>query len=379
MSDKKYKAGVEFMNLALKLAEKADGFTSPNPLVGAVVVKNSKIIGQGYHKKAGMPHAEIEAFRDAESRGENLKSSTLYVTLEPCCHKGKRTPPCTDSIINKGISKVVIGTTDPNPKVSGRGINQLRNKGISVETGVLEEKCVKLNEAFNKFISTGTPFVILKLACTLDGKIATVSGDSKWIGSEKQRSLAHKLRQKVDAVMVGINTVIQDNPRLNVRLKKKEISHPVPVIVDNDLRISPDSNIFKIHHRPIIATTEDALKGNISGIKERCRLIITDRDNKGNVDITDLFKKLGDESICSVLVEGGSRIAGSVLRSHAADKIILFYAPKLVGGDGVDMFSSLGVVNMVDSLSLKDINIKKFGNEFMLEAYPDMGILGKNE
>jgi len=208
----------KYMSLALKLAKKAEGMTSPNPMVGAVVVKRGKIIGKGYHKKAGLPHAEIEAFSDAIKKKNSINGATLYVTLEPCCHEKKRTPPCVKAIIKNKISKVYIAMLDPNPEVSGNGVKLLRENGIEVEVGILEDKARVLNEAFTKYITTKKPFVILKLAATMDGKIAAYTGDSKWIGSPNQRTFAHQLRNKVDGIMVGIETVLKDNPSLNVRL-----------------------------------------------------------------------------------------------------------------------------------------------------------------
>ena len=244
----------KYMSIALKLAKRAEGMTSPNPLVGAVVVKNGEITGKGYHRKAGLPHAEIEAFKDAEKKGREIKGSTLYVSLEPCCHKDKRTPPCVDAIIERGVTKVVVGALDPNPKVSGKGVNALREKGIDTITGVLEHKSREINESFNKYITTGKPFVTMKLAATLDGKIATRTGDSKWIGSEKQREYAHRLRSQADAVMVGIGTVLTDNPRLNVRLGGKTVRQPVPVVLDPGLRTPPESSILTLHGSVFIVT-----------------------------------------------------------------------------------------------------------------------------
>ena len=223
------------MAAAIRLAVKARGMTSPNPLVGAVLTKNGKVIGRGYHKRAGLPHAEIEAFQDARKSRKKIEGSTLYVTLEPCCHKGKRTPPCVDSIIKEKVAKVVVSSLDPNPKVSGKGVSKLKRNGIEVVTGVLKDKSSAMNEAYIKYITKGEPYVILKLAATLDGKIAASSGDSKWIGSDTQRRYAHKLRSQADAVMAGIGTVLSDNPSLNVRLKGDH-KDPVPVVLDSDLR-----------------------------------------------------------------------------------------------------------------------------------------------
>lgn len=374
MSSTKKSDDIKYMRHALKLAKTAEGMTSPNPMVGAVIVKNGFIIGKGYHKKAGLPHAEIEAFNDARNKGYDINSSTLYVTLEPCCHKRKKTPPCTEAIIREGVSRVVVGTTDPNPEVSGKGVKYLQNRGISVDVGYLEDECTELNEIFFNHIRTGKPFVILKLACSLDGKIATTTGDSKWIGSKKQRQMAHRLRNKVDAVLVGINTLLNDNPRLNVRLGKKNVSQPVPVIVDNRLRVDPGSKIFKVHDRPIVATTKISSDKDKELLKDKCRVLLVEQDDSGNVDLKDLMDKLSDLGIWSLLIEGGGRIAGSAINSKIVDKLVFFYSPRLIGGDGMDMISKLGILNMEDSIRLKHVKFKKFGDEFMVEGYPDTGV-----
>ena len=360
----------KFMSQALRLAKRAEGNTSPNPLVGAVVVKNGEIIGKGYHKKAGMPHGEIEAFNDAKKKHHDLRGSTLYVTLEPCSHRDKRTPPCTDAIIKNKISKVVVSTLDPNPKVSGNGINKLKKAGIKVEVGVLEEKSKELNEIFFKHITTGTPFVILKLAVTLDGKIATYTGDSKWIGSETQRKYAHQLRQKVDSVMVGIGTVIQDNPSLNVRIKRGSITQPTPVVLDSKLRIPAGSNIFSIHERPIIVTTDSAKKTNQKKLEDKGALVIrVENDKRGLIDLKELSDALYKNGITSVLIEGGSKVAASAIKSGIVDKIIFFYAPKIVGSTGLSMIDNLGISTIKDSFQIKELKLKKYNDEFMIEGY----------
>ncbi len=360
----------KYMSQALRLAKRAEGNTSPNPLVGAVVVKNGEVIGKGYHKKAGMPHGEIEAFNDARKRNHDLTGSTLYVTLEPCCHRDKRTPPCTEAIIKNKISKVVVSALDPNPKVSGDGINQLRKAGIEVEVGVLEEKSKELNEIFFKHIRSKNPFVILKLAVTLDGKIATHTGDSKWIGSETQRKYAHKLRQKMDSVMVGIETVIQDNPSLNVRIKRGSISQPTPVVLDSKLRIPPQSNILSIHEHPIIVTTNSVETANQKELEDTGALVLrVGKDDEGLIDLKELSSVLYKNGITSVLIEGGSKVAASAIKSGIVDKIVFFYAPKIVGGAGLSMIDNLGISTIKDSFEIKQIKLKKYKDEFMIEGY----------
>ena len=365
----KEEKNTEFMRLALRLARKAEGMTSPNPLVGAVLVKGGKIIGTGYHKKAGFPHAEIEAFDDARRKGNRIKGSTLYVNLEPCCHDNKRTPPCTNSIIENRVSKVFIGITDPNPKVRGKGIRKLRSAGIEVVVGLLKQESEGVNKVFFKYIKEKMPYVVLKLASTLDGKIATQTGDSKWIGSNKQREIAHQLRNKMDSVLVGVNTLINDDPSLNVRLNNRKISQPRPVILDSMLRTPLDSKIFKVHEYCIIAASEKSGKRKRKLLEEKgAKIIYSKPDSSGNLNLKRVLRELSKMEITSVLIEGGSQVASSALNGGVVDKIVLFYSPKIVGGDGISMVASLGIKQMNKALNIKDIHIKKFGSELMIEA-----------
>ncbi len=358
------------MSIALKLAKKAEGKTSPNPLVGAVLVKSGKIIGEGYHKKAGLAHAEIEAFNDAAKKKNSLKGATLYVTLEPCCHTDKKTPPCVNSIIEKQISKVFVAMLDPNPKVSGNGIKMLREKGIEVEIGILEDKAKELNEVFTKYITTGKPFVILKLAATMDGKIAAYTGDSKWIGSPVQRKYAHQLRNKVDGVMVGIETVLKDNPSLNVRLGKKTSNDPVPIVLDSKLRTPIESKLLVIHEHSIIATSSLSNSRKIGKLKNLGATILhIKKDKSGQINLKELLKRLGKQGITSILIEGGSKVAASALKNKIVDKVVFFYAPKIVGSEGISMIGELGISNIKKSLEIKDIKIKKIKDELMIEGY----------
>jgi len=359
----------EFMRLALRLARKAEGMTSPNPLVGAVLVNKGNIIGTGYHKKAGLPHAEIEAFNDAKRKGNRIKGATLYVNLEPCCHDYKRTPPCTNAIIENKVSKVFVGITDPNPKVRGRGVRRLRRAGIEVVSGLLKKESEAINKVFFKYIKEQMPYVVLKLASTLDGKIATQTGDSKWIGSEKQREIAHQLRNKMDSVLVGVNTLIKDDPSLNVRINKKRISQPLPVVLDSMLRTPLDSNIFKVHENCIIVASENSGKRKRKLLEQKgAKIIYSKPDISGNLNLKRVLRELSKMEITSVLIEGGSQVASSALNGGIVDKIVLFYSPKIVGGDGISMVSSLGIKQMNKALNFKDIYIKKFGNELMIEA-----------
>lgn len=361
--DKKY------MSAALKLALKAQGMTSPNPLVGAVLVKSGEVIGKGYHKKAGLPHAEIEAFEDARKKKNKIAGSTLYVTLEPCCHTGKRTPPCVNSILEEKVSKVVVSSLDPNPKVSGKGVKKLRRDGIEVLTGVLEEKSREMNEAYIKYITIGLPFVVLKLAATLDGKIAAASGDSKWIGSETQRRHAHILRSRADAVVAGIDTVLTDNPSLNVRLTGKH-KDPVPIVLDSKLRIPLSSNLLRLHDKPIIATVRPVDKAKSEKLESLGAKIITvKKDKSGLTDMRELMRLLGELEFTSVLIEGGSTVAGHALKSGIVDKITFFYAPKILGSGGLSMVGDLNIERVKDSIEVRDMGVKKIGSEFMVEGY----------
>ncbi|MGQ0794233.1 MAG: bifunctional diaminohydroxyphosphoribosylaminopyrimidine deaminase/5-amino-6-(5-phosphoribosylamino)uracil reductase RibD [Deltaproteobacteria bacterium] len=361
---------IKFMRLALRLARRAEGMTSPNPIVGAVIVKNGEVIGAGYHKKAGLPHAEIEALADAQRNGRAPSGGALYVTLEPCCHTGKRTPPCADAVIKAGISRVIVGCLDPNPKVAGRGVEILRQSSIEVVTGALERECRRANEAFFKFITSGMPFVTLKAAATLDGKIATSTGDSKWIGSERQRRYAHRLRSRADVVLVGVGTVIADNPRLNVRLRGAS-RQPAPVVLDSHLRIPLEAALLKIHTSPIIATTRHPDSRNRLELERMgARVITAESDAGGRIDLRDLMAKLGEMGVMSVLVEGGSEVAASFLGQSLADKIVLFYAPKIVGGSALCMVGELEIPRMAGAIAIEQVSVKSIGaGEFMVEGY----------
>jgi diaminohydroxyphosphoribosylaminopyrimidine deaminase / 5-amino-6-(5-phosphoribosylamino)uracil reductase len=354
-----------YMKLALALARRGLGKTSPNPMVGAVIVKGGKIVGQGYHRRFGGPHAEINAIQDA--RGD-VNGAVLYVTLEPCCHKGKKTPPCLDTLLKYNWKRVVIGTLDPNPKVNGRSIEILRQKGIETKIGVLKEECQKLNEAYFKYIQTGTPFVTLKFAQTLDGRIATSTGDSKWISSEPSLKWAHRLRSLHDAVLVGVGTVLKDDPQLTVRLVKGR--NPTRVVVDSRLRISLNSKILKdLEIAPtIIATTSQAdiekkLALKVMGIE----VLTTGEDSEGMVDLKDLLYKLGEKNISSVLVEGGATTITSFIRQGLADKIVAIIAPKIVG-KGVETVGDLGILKVGRASKLSFDKVYRKGEDVVVEA-----------
>jgi len=355
-----------FMQKALELAVRGRGRTSPNPMVGAVIVKKGKIIAEGYHRKAGTPHAEIVALRKA---GPQAKGAVLYVNLEPCCHTEKKTPPCTRAIIKSGIKKVVAAMTDPNPRVRGRGLKELQAAGIHTETAVMETEARKLNEAFIKYITRKEPFVFLKIAQTLDGKIATASGDSKWITGKRARRYVHKLRDEVDALLVGIGTVEKDDPSLDCRIKGGR--NPYRVVVDSSLQIPLTARLLGHEdNRTIIATTGKASRKKIDLLLSRGVRIIVTGDKDGKVDLKALMKELGGMDITSVMIEGGSSINASALSSGIVDKVLVFVAPRILGG--VDSIPSIGGKSPLlieHAVKLKKTSITTFGDDILLEAY----------
>lgn len=352
------------MRLALALARKGRGWASPNPMVGAVIVKNGRIIGSGFHKRFGGNHAEINAITNA---GGNVAGSTLYVTLEPCCHEGK-TPPCINSIMEHKIARVVIGTIDSNPLVSCQGINCLQNSGIKVKTGVLENECRLLNETFFHYMETGLPFVTVKYAQTLDGRIATSTGDSQWISSEASLKFAHKLRAQHDAVLVGLGTVIKDDPRLTVRLVRGR--NPLRVIVDSGLHVSPKSEILKDTSAAptLIATVKKASDRKFQKLAASGVEIITvDRDEKGKVDLKKLFKSLAKKKISSVLVEGGAQIITSVLKNNLADRLVTVIAPKIIGR-GIEAVGDLNIRNLKSAKKLSVQKVLRLGDDIVVDS-----------
>jgi diaminohydroxyphosphoribosylaminopyrimidine deaminase / 5-amino-6-(5-phosphoribosylamino)uracil reductase len=349
-----------YIRRTLRLAAKAKGMTSPNPMVGAILVKNGEPLSEDYHRKPGTLHAEALAIATA---GENAKGSTLYVNLEPCCHTEKRTPPCTKAIIHAGIKKVVIGMTDPNPKVSGKGIAELRDAGIEVKSGILEEDAKKLNEAYAKYITTGKPFVTLKVAMTLDGKIATPEGHSKWITGGQARKKVHTLRSHADAIMTAIGTVKSDDPQLTVRMKKGR--NPVRIVIDPNLEIPPDARILRTPPATILVTkitNEKSERLNAAGIR-----IIHYNDM---LDLGWLMDTLGKMEITSVLIEGGSSLNAHALEDGIVDKVMFFIAPRIIGGR--DSFPAVGgktFRKLEDAYSLKDTKIRRTGEDFLIEGY----------
>ncbi len=357
----------KYMRRALRLAEKARGRTSPNPMVGAVVVKNGVIISRGWHRKAGEPHAEAIALGKA---GSAAAGATLYVTLEPCSHTDKRTPPCTLAIIRSRIARVVAAMVDPNRKVSGGGVKTLQAAGIDVVTDILEAEAKKLNEAYIKHITTGMPFVTLKIAQTLDGKIATATGESRWITGEKAREESHRLRDINDAVLVGINTVLKDNPSLTARIPGGR--DPVRVIVDSKLKILANATVLtqRSSAKTIIATLASVPKNKIKKFRDAGAEVIVAKSVRGRVDLRDLMKKLGKMDIISVLIEGGAEINASALKSDIVDKVVLFIAPMIMAGkDALCSVGGTSPIKLSHALRLHNITTRFVGQDLMVEGY----------
>lgn len=353
-----------YMQRALKLARRGEGRVSPNPMVGAVIVKGDRIIGEGYHRRFGGPHAEIEALRHATG---NVKGATLYVTLEPCCHHGK-TPPCTDSIIAAGFARVVAGTADPNPLVSKKGIARLQRHGIETTVGVLAAECIRVNERFFTFMKTGLPFLTLKFAQTLDGRIACMNGHSRWISSAPSLRFAHKLRAVHDVVLVGVGTVIQDDPLLTVRLTRGR--NPLRIVVDSMLRMPPDAGILQSRDaaKTIIATTRQASTKKRSRLEKMGIEILTvDADGEGRVNLRKLLAELGKRGISSVLAEGGSALITSVLKGKLADRMVAIIAPEIIG-KGIDAVGDLGIEKMDDAIMLTDREVYRRGDDLIMDV-----------
>ena len=363
------------MRRALRLASRAYGDTSPNPLVGALLVKRGQIIGQGWHHSAGQPHAEIEALRDAEKHGHHARGSTLYVTLEPCCTHG-RTPPCTEAIIAAGIKRLVVAATDPNPEHAGRGFKLLRRAGVEVVTGVLADEATRLNESFNHWIVHRTPFVLVKAAMTLDGKIATRTGASKWITGDQSRALAMKLRRGVDAILVGVNTVLADDPALTLRkvpgsgVRVTRARPPLRIVLDSRARTPLTAQLVTdaLAARTIIVVAKTAPARRMAALQKRVRVEMAPARN-GGLDLRWLLKKLGAEHVTSLLVEGGGEVNASFLLGGLAQRVAFFYAPKIIGGrDARKGVAGEGISDLKDALRLSDVKYRFLGTDLLLSA-----------
>ncbi|SDO81756.1 bifunctional diaminohydroxyphosphoribosylaminopyrimidine deaminase/5-amino-6-(5-phosphoribosylamino)uracil reductase RibD [Desulforhopalus singaporensis] len=356
-----------YMQMAVQEARKGQGRTSPNPCVGAVIVKNGKLVSKGYHKKAGTPHAEINAI--TASGSVDLAGATIYVTLEPCSHTG-RTPPCCEALVSAGFSRVVVGMTDPNPRVNGRGISFLRRHGIAVDTGLLEKRCVELNYPFIKHVTQGTPWMIMKAGVSLDGRLNYQAGKSGWITGEESKKEVHRLRDVVDGIMVGSATAIIDNPSLTTRLNDKKGKDPVRIILDSHLAVPLSSTIF---NQESSAPVWLVCGKNVSNEKtarfrdKNIEIIQVDGDENG-LDLRQVLTVLGKRDICSVLVEGGARLHGAFLRKRLYDYAHLFYAPLFAGDRGVPLVSSFEVKDRESAPRLEHPQMKRLGEDFMVSG-----------
>ncbi len=354
----------DYMKLALQLAEKGRGRVAPNPMVGAIIVKDGEIIGRGWHEEYGQPHAERNAL---DSCTKSPKGAAMYVTLEPCCHYGKQ-PPCTEAIINAGIKKVIVGSIDPNPLMSGKGIQILRECGIEVKENVLKEDCDRLNEVFFHYIKTKRPFVIMKYAMTMDGKIASYTGASKWITGEAARSHAHKQRGCCRAIMAGVGTVLADDPLLSCRISGGR--NPIRIICDTNLRTPITAQVIQTAREipTILAVCHADKEKWLAYEKEGCRILHL-REKDGHVDLQQLMVELGQDGIDSILLEGGGTLNWSALKSGIVQKVQAYIAPKLFGGQAaITPIEGLGVSSPADAFRLKDSRITKLGQDFLIES-----------
>lgn len=353
-----------FMRLALRLARKGIGKTSPNPAVGAVIVKNGKVVASGWHRKAGLPHAEIEALRSAKG---DVRGGTLFVTLEPCVHFGK-TPPCVDAVIKAGIKRVVIGAKDLNALVAGKGIRKLKHAGIEVYSGVLADDCRAINRPFEKFITAKTPYVTLKLASTLDGRIAIATGESRWITSDESRKAVHRLRAETDAVMVGVNTLLRDDPELTVRLVRGK--DPLKAVLDSSFKTPLAAKVFNSPGRLVIFTGIGASAAKIKKARALgARVVVVPAKNNG-LDVRRVLKELGKLEVSSLLVEGGGTLAASLVKAGLVDRFVFFISPMLIGADGRPSIGSLGLKMLKAAPGLKDVVVKRSGCDILIEGSP---------
>ncbi len=362
-----------YMAEALDLARLALGRTSPNPMVGCTIVKDGRVVGRGYHLKAGTPHAEVHALAQA---GEDARGATLYITLEPCSHHG-RTPPCADAVVRSGVARVVAAMSDPNPKVAGRGLSRIRQAGIEVEVGVREDEARQLNEVFVKYITTGLPFVWMKSAMTLDGKTATRTGDSKWITGEESRLEVHRLRDRLDAIMVGVGTVLADDPQLTCRLPGGR--DPVRVVVDNQARTPPGAALLRSGSPAptIIAVTAEAPAERIEALSGAgAEIVKVEREPGGRVSFPHLLRLLAARELTSVLLEGGNSLIATAVEAGLVDKAWLFVAPKTIGGrEAPGPIGGLGGATMSQARHWRFSDLRRFGDDLLIEAYPaDQGI-----
>ena len=358
----------KYMRRAVELAKRGSGAVNPNPLVGAVIVRDGKVLGEGWHERCGELHAERNAIAHAKAAGEDLRGSTIYVTLEPCCHYGK-TPPCTDAILSEGIGRVVVGSDDPNPLVSGKGFEILRAGGVEVHSRFLKEECDAINDVFFHFIRTNTPFIAMKYAMTMDGKIACHTGDSKWVTGEAARNHVHRLRNHYTGIMAGIGTVLADDPMLNCRIEGGR--DPVRIIADSRLRIPADSRLLKTarEQRLIIACLSDADAQKRAYLAEAgAELILLPKDSTGSISLPALMKELGERKIDGILLEGGGTLNESFLRENLVNKVYCYLAPKIFGGkDAKTPVEGKGVDLAADARVFERTGMTELGQDILLE------------
>ncbi len=357
-----------YMQQAIELSKNGMGFVNPNPLVGAVIVKENRVVGKGWHEYFGGPHAEVNAIREA---GSETEGATIYVTLEPCSHYGK-TPPCSLAIIQSKFARVVVGSVDPNPLVAGKGIEMIRQAGIEVQSGIMEKEVLELNEVFFKFIRTKLPFVVMKTAISLDGKIATATGDSHWISGEASRKRVHQLRNQYSAVMVGINTALKDDPLLNVRDVEGKSKNPVRIVVDSLARIPLQSKLLNTPEiaETIIAVTNHASESKINALKEKGATVFVCPEVKGRVDLSFLMKELATRDIDSILLEGGGTLNFEALRQGVVDKLIAFVAPKILGGkEALTSVEGTGFASLPEAVQIENLKAESSGEDIMITGY----------
>jgi diaminohydroxyphosphoribosylaminopyrimidine deaminase/5-amino-6-(5-phosphoribosylamino)uracil reductase len=361
---------IKYMRMALDLAEKARGKTWPNPMVGAVVVRDGRIISQGYHQRPGSKHAEAEAL---ELAGNQARGSDLYVNLEPCCHSQKRTPPCTQAIIQAGIKKVIYAMDDPNSNVNGKGARELIEAGIEVVGKVMEKEAKGLNEVYSKYMTTGYPFTTLKMALSLDGRIAIQSGESRGLSSEDSLKLVHKMRLESEAIMVGSGTVIKDDPDLTVRLiDNPDNKQPTRFVIDSTLKCPTDSKIFdQTVAKTVVITTDKADSSKMTELEKKEIEIWNIRAlPDGMVDVKELLRVMGLHEYCNLLVEGGSRLATSFLKAGLIDKFSFFFTPNIIGTEGLPPFGDLKITGIEGIFKLRDLKVQSVGNDILIEGYP---------
>ena len=356
--------GAVFMRQALDLAARGKGRTSPNPMVGSVVVRDGVVVGRGYYREYGGRHAEPQALEEA---GDRARGADLYVTLEPCCHRGS-TPPCTDAVIASGVTRVHVAMTDPDRRVAGKGIERLRAEGIAVETGLLEAEARELNAAYIHHRTTGRPFVLLKLAQTLDGRIATRNGHSQWITGEAARERVHLMRSRADAVLVGIDTVLADDPRLTVR--HVEGRQPRRVVLDSRARTPLEARVLNGDAPATVCVTDVAPADRIDGLKQAGAEVLVLPAEDGSVPVDPLKSALGEAGIVTLMVEGGSRVAASFLRERAVDRVACFVAPRILG-EGIPSISGLQLDDLTKAIALCDPRVEQLGGDFLVTGTPE--------